>query len=685
MPETARQKGSLDKLLEEHFSITTGLHIDQREIIEQLLQGQRILAIQRTGWGKSLCYQLTSLLLPSLTLVLSPLKALMREQCSRCNHTYALPSAVISSDFTIQENLRTLQQALKGKIKILFIAPERLESVDWLAHFPQMQISLVVIDEAHCISTWGHDFRPHYRRIARFLRTQTASPAVLALTATANTRVEADILQQIGPAQVIRGSLYRPNLHLQVVRLYSDWEKLCYLGEVLREREDTGIIYTPTRNCAAMVAQFLKTLGIGADYYHSGRANAVLQEVERKLLSNQLRVVCSTAALSMGIDKRDIRFVIHYCLPDSLMSYYQEIGRAGRDGGISWCILLYNPSDFSILQQFLQIRPINTEHYQTVITLLSLHSEGISEEQLLLLTDLPQTTLRAILTELEEQLLIDSEPMHHMYRATSRLATAQSNVASDLSQLHQELFTHKQKELEAVHLYAQTDRCYMNYVITYLGDQQGKVCGICGNCCAPYFPPVLPSKRIQEGVTYFLEEKFLPRIEAHASTHEAGWSLSYHDRTVFGKLVSNSKQRNCGPFALSIVLRAVEVVRMRYPIQHLQAVMSIPPTKSGMLVEIFARQVAEHLSLPYLSLLKKTRSTGLQKHQSTQAQKMENVQNAFVVQMPEDIVGRVILLIDDIYDSGSTLREVGGTLMRAGVKEVYPLTITRTMYMDDHR
>src|SRR6266571_1827610 len=297
---------------------------------------------------------MASLYYPHLTIVFSPLKALMRDQCQRCNEAYAIPSAIVSSDFSEDENKATLEQAVAGDFKILFIAPERLDNADWQSYVTKMRISMIVIDEAHCISTWGHDFRPHYRRIIRLLTALPQHVPVLALTATANKRVEQDVLQQIGAAQVIRGTIQRPNLYLNAVRLNGDWEKLCYLAEVLLHRSDTGIIYTATQSSAVMVATFLQQQGLKAEYYHADREDSVRQDIEQKLMANQYDVVCSTTALGMGIDKPDIRFVVHYNLPASPIHYYQEIGRAGRDGKLAWCVLLYDPADLAIQEQLIR-------------------------------------------------------------------------------------------------------------------------------------------------------------------------------------------------------------------------------------------------------------------------------------------------------------------------------------------
>ena len=316
--EAAPENVAPEKLLMERFHIQTGFHEGQHEIIERLIQGKRVLAIQRTGWGKSLCYQMASLYYPHLTIVFSPLKALMRDQCARCNEKYHIPAEIISSDFSEDVNTKILLKAINNQIKILFISPERLSNPSWQKHIIHMRISMIVIDEAHCVSIWGHDFRPDYRRISNLLDALPAHTPVLALTASANKRVEKDILHQIGDeTEVIRGTMRRPNLLLNVVALNGDQEKLCYLATLLPHIAGTGIIYTATRNTAEMIACFLQQQGIDAQYYHAGRDDNARQEIEQQLRTNQHKVFCSTNALGMGIDKPDVRFVIHYNFPAS--------------------------------------------------------------------------------------------------------------------------------------------------------------------------------------------------------------------------------------------------------------------------------------------------------------------------------------------------------------------------------
>ena len=664
-----------EKLLIERFHISTGFHPGQRDIIEQLVQGKRILAIQRTGWGKSLCYQISSLYYPHLTIVFSPLKALMRDQCQRCNTMYSIPSAIVSSDFSEEENQATMELVVAGNFKLLFIAPERLDNASWQKYVIHMRISMIVIDEAHCISTWGHDFRPHYRRIVRLLNALPKNVPILALTATANKRVEQDVLQQIGEGtQVVRGTMQRPNLHLNVETLIGDQEKLSYLAKMLPYYPGTGIIYTATKSSAEMLAAFLIQQGINAEYYHAGREDNVRQDIEQKLMSNQYKVVCSTNALGMGIDKPDVRFVIHYHIPTSPIHYYQEMGRAGRDRKVSWCILLYDPADISIQEYFIRNARPEGKYYDLVLSLLRVNAQGSRESNLMLTTGLSQTATRSILADLEEQRFIERNLKSRTYTAVSRLGQMDFSA-------YDEVRLQKLQELNNIQHYVQSDTCYMEYLTTYLGDEPGSHCRQCGRCRRTNFPSVIPSRRIEREVAHFLEEDFLPRIEKRLE-HEAGWSLSYHGNSRTGRLVRASKYEDAGPFALNLVNRAVKLVRTRYPIETINGIVSVPPTKSGLLVETFARQVATQLGIEYLSVIEKVRPTQEQKYLTNWRQKVDNVKGAFCVSSSE-VAGRTLLLIDDIYDSGYMLREVALALRQAGANSVFPLTITRTAHSDD--
>ncbi|GHO92231.1 hypothetical protein KSF_022790 [Reticulibacter mediterranei] len=492
-----------EKLLVERFRISGGFHNDQRTIIEQLVQGKRVLAIQRTGWGKSLCYQMASLYYPHLTIIFSPLKALMRDQCERCNTAYGIPSAIVSSEFSQGENEVTLERAASGKLKLLFIAPERLSNMLWQQYIPRMLVSMIVIDEAHCISTWGHDFRPDYRRIVTLLNAIPRQTPVLALTATANRRVEQDILQQMGAGVVVvRGTMLRSNLYLNVVYVQGEEEKLAYLGETLPHALGSGIVYTATKRDAEMVSAFLQHLGFVAEYYHAGRDEPTRLDIEQKFMQDQYKVICSTNALGMGIDKSNIRFVIHYQMPSSPIHYYQEMGRAGRDGKVSWCILLYDPADIAIQEHFIRAAKPEYSQYEHVLSLLQTTSEGLHEPEIMGRTGCSRKVVRNILAALIEQRFV--------VRGIERRYIALNRPGSPSFTEYDILYEKKLYELNAIQEYASCDGCFMEYLTTFLGDQPGYRCDECGRCRPEHFPSVMVSKRMQEQVIYFRDKHLLP-------------------------------------------------------------------------------------------------------------------------------------------------------------------------------
>lgn len=283
---------------------------EQWRSIERILRGERILMIERTGFGKSLCYQFPATQFDGITVVFSPLIALMRDQVrSLCER--GIPAAYINSEQSYEENQNSIQRALNGEIKILYIAPERQENEEWVEATRQLKLSMVVVDEAHTISTWGHDFRPSFRRIINLVQLLPQSLPVLATTATATKKVQYDIEQQIGGRlTTIRGNLIRPNFQLQVVKVQSEDEKMIWLAENLNAINGTGLIYTGTRIDTEVYANWLLFVGINATDYNAGFDADTRKSIEQGLMQNKWKCIVSTNALGMGIDKSDIRFVI---------------------------------------------------------------------------------------------------------------------------------------------------------------------------------------------------------------------------------------------------------------------------------------------------------------------------------------------------------------------------------------
>jgi ATP-dependent DNA helicase RecQ len=462
------------------------------------------------------------------------------------------------------------------------------------------------------------------------------------------------------------------------VSVHGDVEKLSYLAEVLPTWQGIGIIYSATKKDAESVAAFLESQGLNTAYYHADRDNSTRQEVEQKLMANQYKVVCSTNALGMGIDKPDVRFVVHYHFPASPIHYYQEMGRAGRDGNIARCVLLYDSDDFAIQESFIKNAKPESKHYETILSLFRASLQALTEWDLMRMTGLAQKYIRTIVSDLEDQGFVEHGPKNRGNIARNRIGQIDF-AAYDIVR------EEKLQELSDIQNYAHYTGCYMEYLTRYLGDQPGYCCGVCAHCQPENFPSIQPPKRMHAMVEAFLDEN-LPRIEKpdiKSPVHETGWAMAYYGTGRIGRLVRASKYEGAGPFGEELVTRAIGVIRLRYPIGDIDGIVGVPPTKSEGLVAQFAQQIAVLLNIAYLPVVEKIRVTRAQKDCTNWLQKQENVKGAFDVQSPELVAGRTLLLIDDIYDSGRTLREVGRVLMLAGARGVHPFTITQTRHSDD--
>ena len=325
----------------------------QSDIIEAILQGQDALAIMPTGAGKSVCYQVPAMLLSGITIVISPLISLMQDQVKSLNEA-GINAAYINSTLSEQQMYKALDYAAQGKYKIIYVAPERLETMSFMTFAQKADISMVTIDEAHCISQWGQDFRPSYLKIVDFIDSLPERPVVSAFTATATSEVKTDIeciLKLKSPKLVVTG-FDRKNLYYSVEHL-SGKKKDAYIAAYIKEHMDeSGIIYCATRKNVYKLYDEFSSLGISVTKYHAGLDNETRKQNQDDFIYDRVQVVIATNAFGMGIDKSNVRYVIHYNMPQSMENYYQEAGRAGRDGGESQCILLFSAQDV-IIDKFL--------------------------------------------------------------------------------------------------------------------------------------------------------------------------------------------------------------------------------------------------------------------------------------------------------------------------------------------
>ncbi|TWE04841.1 RecQ-like ATP-dependent DNA helicase [Neobacillus bataviensis] len=337
-------------LLKTHFGYSS-FRNGQEQAIRSVLTGQNTICVMPTGGGKSICYQIPALVLSGTTIVISPLISLMKDQVDTLIQA-GIPATFINSSLNFSEANRRINEAKAGKYKLLYIAPERLESYDFLEDLRQMDIPLVAVDEAHCISQWGHDFRPSYRHIQQMVNNLPQKPVVLALTATATPRVREDICYslEIDQANTIITGFERVNLSFSVIK---GQDRLKFLLDYLKKnQQEAGIIYAATRKNVDQLYERLRKEQINAARYHAGMGDADRAREQERFLEDKASVMVATSAFGMGIDKSNIRYVVHFQMPKNMESYYQEAGRAGRDGLDSECILLYSPQDVQV-QRFL--------------------------------------------------------------------------------------------------------------------------------------------------------------------------------------------------------------------------------------------------------------------------------------------------------------------------------------------
>jgi ATP-dependent DNA helicase RecQ len=491
----------------------------QREVIESILAGKDVVVVMPTGSGKSLCYQLPAMILDGVTLVVSPLIALMKDQVDALR-ARGLPATFVNSSIPEAEQRARIESLRRREHKLVYIAPERFRSSRFNAALQSIPISLFAVDEAHCISTWGHDFRPDYLRLRHVIRS-LGNIRTLALTATATPHVRSDIIQQLGleKPQTFVSGFDRPNLRIEVVHTEKEREKITRIKRLAQSHEGSGIVYASTRKAVEQVGRELKKLGLGVSMYHAGMTDAVRVRAQEDFMSGRTQMIVATNAFGMGIDKRDIRFVAHYQMPGSIEAYYQEIGRAGRDGLPSTCVLLFNYADKNTHDFFIE------GSYPDLALVKSVYNA-------LLRTELKQIQLStseiAHLAQEKNELAINSalyllERAGHIERTAANRAEngkrqSRTIVMLDASPLRvdprhvsgrADLERRKLRELID---FCYTEDCYRSHILRYFGDRNHpRECGTCGNC------KPATEVRYREAPR---EEIFKPNLEPRIPTDE---------------------------------------------------------------------------------------------------------------------------------------------------------------------
>lgn len=642
-------------------------------VIEHLLGGRRVLFIEKTGFGKSLCYQFPATQLQGVTIVFSPLIALMRDQV-RSMQDKGIRAAAINSNQEVAENSAIIAGAQNNQLDILYIAPERMENAAWISAAREMKIGMVVIDEAHCISMWGQSFRPNYRRIVNLVKLLPRNFPVLATTATATPRVQADIIEQVGADLIpVRGRLMRPNIHLFVVTVQSEDEKFFWLAEYLPKLKKTGIVYTGTQANTDIYSNWLQFLGFRSAAYN-GRLDAETRmRIELNFINNDFDCVVSTNALGMGIDKPDIRFIIHTQVPQSPIHYYQEIGRAGRDGQAAYAILLYNPdSDHELPRSFIEGSKPALAKYEKVIS--ATKKALLGRNEIIRATNLKQTQVNVILADLIDQKIINEQVIGKSKKYFYNPEAPALNLAAFETLRNAQL-----QELERMLEYTGINSCRMKYLCNYLGDEKQESCGVCDNDMNKHVR-ISPTGSMVQKLQEF-RETFFPvlEVDSQKSSIISGVAASYYGVSNVGSALHHSKYEGGGDFPDWLLRLTLKAFRKHYGNKNFDLILYAPPTESGDLVKNFAIKISGTLGIPVSHKLVKTSPTLPQKAFQSGISKKDNVRGKFFYPAPDELSGKSILLIDDIFDSGYTVREIGLYLSGLGASAIAPLVIAKTV------
>jgi ATP-dependent DNA helicase RecQ len=650
----------------------------------------RVLCVQRTGWGKSAVYFVATALLRDAdpahrdagpTLIVSPLLALMRNQIAAAQRLGLRAHTVNSTNRDEWDQVATA--LARGEIDLLLISPERLNNPRFREEMLPLfasSVGLLVIDEAHCISDWGHDFRPDYRRVRDILEALPPHVAVLGTTATANDRVVADVTEQLAasdgtPLRTYRGPLARTSLRMEVVTLPRPAERLAWLAEHLPDLPGSGIVYTLTRRDAEQVAQFLTARGISAVAYSGDQETEQRIDSEDRLLANDVKAVVATSALGMGYDKPDLSFVVHYQAPGSVVAYYQQVGRAGRAVPHADVVLLRGGEDRRIQDFFIEQSFPSRERVTAVLEeLRAAGGEGRSTQELMAAVNLGKGRLEAMLKILDVEGAVS--------RDGSRWQLTEESSWSYDADRYARVTALRRDEQRAMERFGADGRCLMRTLQEELDDPNPADCGRCSVCTEPRFsaPPdpalvELAGRHLRSTPIELEVKKMAPnangqmrKIAENVRT-EPGWALARFGDGGWWPAVERSLQ--AGAPEEEVVSGLAEAVRAAGI--HPAWVTPVPSVRLGAVLGRLAERLAVALGAPALSLLERVESRPPQSEMANAFQQAANVRGAFrVVSPPPAGAG---LLLDDRRSSGWTLAMVGGQLRMAGAERVVPLVL----------
>ena len=677
----------------------------QWECIDGLLDRRRLLVVQRTGWGKSMVYFLATRLLRNdgagLTLLISPLLSLMRNQIEAAERLGVRAKTINSTN---PDDWNRIEQDLReDRIDLLLISPERLANDVFRENVLSQiaaRVGLLVVDEAHCISDWGHDFRPDYRRIARVLEALPSSIPVLATTATASDRVVADVASQLGEAiDVVRGPLRRDTLKLQTITLPSPVARMAWLARTIPTLPSSGVVYTLTKRSAERVAEWLRLNGIRAEAYHADidktyeadeadeTEKDLREQLEQRLLKNDVKVLVATVALGMGFDKADLGFVIHFQRPASVVHYYQQVGRAGRAIDEAFGILLHGAEDDDIADYFFRVAFPPQADVDQILAVLRGVDGGLSVPELETRLNLRRSQLEKALKYMTVELRPPITKIGSKWNATA----ASHTYSIDQRHVDAILGIRRQEQAE-MQRYMEHRGCLMQFLAEALDDPDAGPCGVCAGCkhqplLSPEIDPDLANK-----AAVFLKrshQPLLPRKQwpsggallTYGFTGKIGHDLGAMEGRVlslwrdagWGQLVEAGKYET-HRFDDELVQACVDMVHQWGPEPAPEWVACIPSLERPDLVPEFAQRLANALGLSFRVSLRKVAANRPQKEMENSFQQARNLDGVFAVD-PASIGPSPCLLVDDIVDSRWTMTVGTALLRQAGCAAVFPLAL----------
>ncbi|MCU7556158.1 RecQ family ATP-dependent DNA helicase [Macrococcus capreoli] len=682
-------KSRAQQILHETYGPESKFRAGQLEAILAVVNKQKTLVIQKTGWGKSIVYFIATKLLrengSGPAVIISPLLALMHNQIDAAT---GLGLDVITINSNNRDEWDDLYARLHN-VDAIIISPEKLSDPRFIEALSQVNdIELIVVDEAHSISDWGHDFRPDYQRIVNLVKALPDNVAILGTTATANDRVIEDIKSQLGNVQVFRGNLIRSNISIQVNPSQSKAERLAFLAANLIEHpflsKEQGIVYCLTKKECESVANFLCEQGISAAAYYSGMKDEFGEDTSVTTLEQfhegNIRVIVATVKLGMGYDKSNIGFVVHFQLPQNLIAYYQQIGRAGRDGKPSLALLLHGDEDDAIIQSFIDSANKDPKLLTEMLDKIRSNPDGMSRNDLLPYFNLNVTKLSGVLKYLfvHEYILLNKRKY---VINPDKPFNAVSNAA-----LQHQLNQTRLQELDHLKRFVNYDGCYMKFIADELdAPDVTERCGICAHCRNRQFISLSPDHpMIQVAMDYKnkLHGEITPRKRwsnnkkiDESLQFEKGWTYTSDAYSPVGRKLMYERDNN--HYSEQTTLQMSQFLKDIITQHHIDAVVAVPSLRRPHLTTKLAKAIAAYNHIQFIDAVIKTSEGNRQSDMHNAIMQQQNIETTIALQHEDQLTQKNILLIDDTVNSKWTMTVIAAQLLEHA-QHVYPFALVNT-------